>query len=43
MLREFFGKSDLRRNFQEFFIVSGASPSPVVEIIKTTSLVVGSF
>ena len=42
-LREEEGKSDLSRNFHEFFIVSGTSPSPVVDTINTINFEVGSF
>jgi len=41
--KDYDGRSDLNKKFQDYFIVSGTSPSPVVEMIKTTSLVVGNY
>lgn len=43
LLKDVDGKSLLSRNFHEFIIVYGASPSPVVAITKTTILVSGSL
>ena len=43
LLKEVYGKSLLNRNFHEFIIVYGASPSPVVAITKTTILVRGNL